>query len=86
MTESCLPPLKPEALFEILNERDETATTLLGDQYLSQTNEFKKYSTEELVFMDPLSEEFYNYWSKTAQHNTESYRSVFRCVPDDNGK
>jgi hypothetical protein len=83
VTESCLPPLKPEALFEILHERDETATSLLEDQYSSQS---KKYSTEELVLMDPLSDEFYNYWSKTAQNNTEIYRSVFRCVPDDYGK
>lgn len=82
MTESCLPPLKPEALFELLYEKDETATSLLD----AQTNEFKKCSTEELVFMDPLSDEFYNYWTQTAQNNTETYRSVFRCVPDDNGK
>ncbi|CAB5182190.1 unnamed protein product [Rhizophagus irregularis] len=80
MTESCLPPLNPEALFELLYEKDETATSLLD----AQTNEIKKCSTEELVFMDPLSDEFYNYWSQIAQNNTETYRSLFRCVPDDN--
>ncbi|PKC70587.1 phospholipase D/nuclease [Rhizophagus irregularis] len=58
----------------------ESSTSLLD----AQTNEIKKCSTEELVFMDPLSDEFYNYWSQIAQNNTETYRSLFRCVPDDN--
>ncbi|RIA93447.1 hypothetical protein C1645_735559 [Glomus cerebriforme] len=83
VTKSCLPPLKPEALFELLHERDETVTSLLDDQISFQ--ESKKHSKKgNLVVMDPLSDEFYNFWLKTAQNNTETYRSVFRCVPDDN--
>ena len=46
----------------------------------------KHFTKEDLAVMDPLSDDFYNYWSTTAQNNTEIYRSVFRCVPDDNGK
>src|SRR4051794_26231230 len=46
-----------------------------------------KHSTkEDLVVMDPLSDEFLKYWVSTAHNNTEIYRSVFNCVPDDNGK
>ena len=67
----------------MLHERDETITSLLD---LPQKNKSKGRPTKDLVVMDPLSDEFYNYWSKTAQNNTEIYRSIFRCVPDDNGK
>ena len=87
ITKSCLPPLKTEALFELLHERDETITSLLDLSQKNQKNKSKMHpSKEDLVVMDPLSDEFYNYWSKIAQKNTEIYRSIFRCVPDDNGE
>lgn len=32
---------------------------------------------------DPLSRQFFDLWTTTAQRNTEVYRDMFRCVPDD---
>ena len=46
----------------------------------------KNSTKEDLVVMDPLSDEFYGYWQSVAHNNTETYRSVFRCIPDNNGK
>lgn len=44
-------------------------------------------NTDDSVVMDPLLDEFYHHvWNKTAKENTETYRSVFRPVPDDTGK
>ncbi|EPQ28717.1 uncharacterized protein PFL1_03521 [Pseudozyma flocculosa PF-1] len=35
-------------------------------------------------FEDPLIDSFYHdYWLKSAVHNTQIYRKVFKCVPDD---
>nr|AAN75609.2 SPO14 [Cryptococcus neoformans var. neoformans] len=35
-------------------------------------------------FIDPLDEKFWkNMWVATAVHNTEIFRKVFRCIPDD---
>ncbi|ORX95016.1 phospholipase D/nuclease [Basidiobolus meristosporus CBS 931.73] len=39
-------------------------------------------NADEIV-MDPLSDNFSKFWLKTAQENTELFRDVFRCVPDD---
>lgn len=38
--------------------------------------------TDNLV-KDPLSEQFLDLWKSTAQKNTEIYRDVFKCLPDD---
>ncbi|KAK9728794.1 hypothetical protein K7432_000759 [Basidiobolus ranarum] len=39
---------------------------------------------QENLVMDPLSDRFFNeIWNNTATTNTETYRLVFRCVPDD---
>lgn len=36
------------------------------------------------AFVDPVSDEFYrDKWLAVAIHNTQIYRKVFRCVPDD---
>ncbi|KAG2183771.1 hypothetical protein INT43_006782 [Umbelopsis isabellina] len=36
------------------------------------------------IVMDPLDDDFYyNYWHRIASRNTQIYRSLFRCVPDD---
>jgi hypothetical protein len=48
-----------------------------------------KTSTEsaDSIVMDPLDDNFYyNYWHRIAITNTQIYRSLFRCVPDDTGK
>ncbi|CAI2169391.1 2838_t:CDS:10 [Funneliformis geosporum] len=85
ITKSCLPPLKPEDLFLFSHEKEKTITSLLDEQISSQKNKSKEHPTkEDLIIMDPLSDEFYNYWSKIARDNTETYRSVFKSVPDDN--
>ncbi|KAI5820629.1 phospholipase D active site motif-containing protein [Pyronema omphalodes] len=39
------------------------------------------------MFADPLNENFYNdIWGRIARNNTEIYRNVFRCQPDNNVK
>ncbi|RUS17342.1 hypothetical protein BC937DRAFT_90093 [Endogone sp. FLAS-F59071] len=41
-------------------------------------------SPEDRIVRDPLSDDFYkNTWLQTAQVNTQVFRDVFRCVPDD---
>ncbi|CAG8571695.1 11060_t:CDS:10 [Dentiscutata erythropus] len=41
-------------------------------------------SHADRIVEDPLSEEFYEkYWWHTASQNTESFRKVFHCYPDD---
>ncbi|KAF9932766.1 hypothetical protein BGZ67_004583 [Mortierella alpina] len=36
------------------------------------------------IVMDPLHDEFYeSWWKRVARTNTEIFREVFRCVPDD---
>ncbi len=86
VTKSCFPPLRLENLYEI-HEKDESATSILDDPASYYPPKKPKHPTkEDLVVMDPLSNEFYDYWRSVARNNTETYRSVFRCVPDDNGK
>ncbi|OZJ05538.1 hypothetical protein BZG36_01669, partial [Bifiguratus adelaidae] len=44
----------------------------------------KSMSREDALVMDPLSERFYHdHWVRIAKNNTQIYRDVFRCVPDD---
>lgn len=43
-------------------------------------------SEEDRLVMDPLSEDTQKLWNSTARTNTEAFRKVFHCVPDDNGK
>ncbi|ORX48538.1 phospholipase D/nuclease [Hesseltinella vesiculosa] len=38
---------------------------------------------EDAMVLDPLSEDTLNLWNMTARQNTESFRTVFHCVPDD---
>ncbi|CAG8468958.1 364_t:CDS:10 [Diversispora eburnea] len=82
ITKSCLSPDDPRILREMLKEKDPDVISSL--EKMAPENELKHPTKEDLIVMDPLSDEFYDYWSKTAQRNTEVYRSVFRCVPDDN--
>jgi len=38
------------------------------------------------MLSDPLSKQFWDLWTGAAAKNTEIYRSLFHCVPDDNVK
>ncbi|KAI8064502.1 hypothetical protein BC940DRAFT_305884 [Gongronella butleri] len=39
---------------------------------------------EDATVMDPLNEDTLALWNMTARQNTEAFRTVFHCVPDDN--
>lgn len=41
---------------------------------------------EDRLVMDPLGEETLALWNDVARTNTEIFRTIFRCVPDDTGK
>ncbi|KAI9275903.1 hypothetical protein BDA99DRAFT_496737 [Phascolomyces articulosus] len=41
-------------------------------------------SEEDRLVMDPLSDELFNLMTETAATNTDAFRQVFHCVPDDN--
>ncbi len=85
VTKSALPPIKPKILFDLLHEKDESITTIIDDD-MNITQPKKIHPTkDDLTVMDPLSDDFYNYWQETARINSETYRAVFRCVPDKNG-
>lgn len=43
-------------------------------------------SDEDREVMDPLDEDTLARWNMTAKTNTEAFREVFHCVPDDTGK
>ena len=66
------------------------------DQRRSRRNTFGRYQTSAYTmpfpgpdfdkdsFIDPISEDFYeDVWIASAIYNTEIYRKVFHCVPDD---
>ncbi|EXX61011.1 phospholipase D [Rhizophagus irregularis DAOM 197198w] len=85
ITKSCLPPIKPDILYDLTVGEEKPFTSILDDPASFYPPKKPKHPTkEDLVVMDPLSEEFYDYWQSVAHNNTETYRSVFRCVPDDN--
>lgn len=87
ITKSCLPPIKPEILYDLTVEEEKPVTSILDDPASFYPPKKPKHPTkEDLIVMDPLSDEFYDYWQSVARNNTETYRSVFRCVPDDNGE
>lgn len=47
--------------------------------------DYQELSKEDYIVQDPVSDEFYyKHWHQTATINTEAFRTVFRCVPDDN--
>ncbi|GBC06968.1 hypothetical protein RclHR1_07170009 [Rhizophagus clarus] len=46
-------------------------------------NEIRDLSKDDDKVIDPISENFTNLWRKTAKDNTEAFREVFHCVPDD---
>ena len=40
-------------------------------------------TSDENILLDPVSDVFLNYLKNTSNRNTEIYKHVFRCVPDD---
>ncbi|PKY56906.1 phospholipase D/nuclease [Rhizophagus irregularis] len=84
VTKSSLPPGNREILFDLLHEKDESISSILDDDMNYKQPKIKHPTKEDLVVMDPLSDEFYNHWTTTAKNNSEAYRSVFRCIPDKN--
>jgi len=49
-------------------------------------NQYDWGSPEDNVVADPLSPAFDSLWNSRAHQNTEIFRKVFRCVPDDTVK
>ncbi|CAG8593228.1 13349_t:CDS:10, partial [Racocetra persica] len=82
VTESSLAPIQPDVLKELLHDRDASSTSILDE--LMTGSEPNHPTKEDLIVMDPLSDEFYNYWQNIARNNTAIYRSIFKCIPDDN--
>jgi len=39
-------------------------------------------SREDDIVVDPLSDDFLNFWTQTSRRNTEVFSEIFRCVPD----
>lgn len=85
VTKSSLPPVSREILFDLLHERDRSISSILDDDMNYKQPKIKHPTKEDLIVMDPLSDEFYDHWKTTAKNNSETYRSVFRCIPDKNG-
>ncbi|CAG8498943.1 7241_t:CDS:10, partial [Ambispora leptoticha] len=81
VTKSSLPPINPKDLYNF-HTREHSTTDVIDESSGSKSS--KHPTKEDLIVMDPLSDEFYDYWVKTARTNTEAFRAVFRCVPDDN--
>jgi phospholipase D1/2 len=52
---------------------------------LPAENQYDWNSNEDRLVEDPLSPEFWNILSTTAQRNTEIFRNIFHSVPDDGG-
>lgn len=77
--------MKRKILFGLLHERDRSISSILDDDMNYKQVKIKHPTKEDAVVMDPLSDDFYNYWKETAKNNTETYRSVFRSIPDKNG-
>ncbi|KAG5513409.1 hypothetical protein PMAC_001473 [Pneumocystis sp. 'macacae'] len=50
---------------------------------ISSTGQWPKIKIDPKAFSDPLSDHFFeDIWDRIAQKNTEIYREVFRCMPD----
>ncbi|KAF9099934.1 hypothetical protein BGX23_008706 [Mortierella sp. AD031] len=56
------------------------------DQQQQQQQQVKEEQlTADQVVMDPLHDDFYEgWWTRVAKTNTEIFREVFHCVPDNN--
>ncbi|KAI8143329.1 hypothetical protein BJV82DRAFT_612344 [Fennellomyces sp. T-0311] len=56
----------------------------LFKEHLGVLDSNEDMKRQDTLAMDPLHDEFYyGVWNKIAKANTDIYRNVFRCVPDD---
>lgn len=66
---------------------DAPESPALTPQYHSRASSVSSkthFVVDPSAFSDPLLPEFYgDIWMRIADHNTELYRKVFRCIPDD---
>jgi len=75
--DSLNPNAKDISVIGVLNNRVPSSATFY------RSPDYETTESDDLV-MDPLADEFYlNLWLKTAATNTEIFRDVFRCTPDD---
>lgn len=67
--------------------KDQSLTGEITDNMLPlpvpQTDETGTY--EDQLVADPLNDTALDLWNTTARVNTEAFREVFHCVPDDTG-
>jgi phospholipase D1/2 len=52
----------------------------------SPPNEYDEGSKEDIFVRDPLGDEVWETWTGNATRNTEIFRELFHCDPDDNIK
>lgn len=50
---------------------------------VGSANEYDFGSPEDHLVQDPVADTFLNFWNSRARRNTESFRTLFRPVPDD---
>ncbi|KAF9110098.1 hypothetical protein BGX27_006778 [Mortierella sp. AM989] len=61
------------------NEEDSKA----HDRWHSRLSAMEISEDDDQIVMDPLHDDFYeSYWKRVATQNTEIFREVFHCVPD----
>ncbi|RUP33532.1 hypothetical protein BC936DRAFT_138556, partial [Jimgerdemannia flammicorona] len=60
----------------------EVESVTSGSRPLPHPQHSHNDSHADRLVEDPLSDEFYDRWTSTARRNTEAFRKVFRCVPD----
>ncbi|QSL67046.1 hypothetical protein MERGE_001433 [Pneumocystis wakefieldiae] len=54
-----------------------------GSEFKISSEKWQKIKIDPVLFSDPLADSFFeDVWDKIAQRNTEIYRQVFRCMPD----
>ncbi|ORZ23136.1 hypothetical protein BCR42DRAFT_343568 [Absidia repens] len=65
------------------SESHQNNTSNINNNNIYAKHGYSKLEADNLV-MDPLSDIFYDHvWRQTADTNTQIYRNVFHCVPDD---
>lgn len=79
----------------LVEDTQEVDTVLAGRDFIAKKfaydlrmRIFKEHSgcDDESLLQDPLSEGFKEVWDNIAKNNTDYYRSIFNCYPDDQFK
>ncbi|KAG5438222.1 hypothetical protein PCANB_003073 [Pneumocystis canis] len=66
-----------------INESDPDNSPKKELEFKTSAGQWPKIEIDPMAFSDPLEDCFFeNVWDKIAQKNTEIYRQVFRCMPD----